>query len=136
MIYCSGNYFSPMIEHFHRLHAMRKSTFISIIQPKMVILPQKFFQKSAPDTYINVNGYIGYNKLKDFKKWHCYAYIRSYFSGVFQKIKIISIRQYKVSSIAINGLNMSGVTGKRHSYKQIYAYRPSRRKSVVESFLV
>ena len=39
----------------------------------------KFFHGSAPGTYINVDGYAGYNKLKDFKRCCCYAHIRRYF---------------------------------------------------------
>ena len=33
----------------------------------------KFFAGSEPSTYINVDGYAGYNKLKDFKRCCCYA---------------------------------------------------------------
>ena len=38
----------------------------------------KFFQVFATGTYIKVDGYAGYNKLKDFKRC-CYAHIRRYF---------------------------------------------------------
>ncbi len=47
----------------------------------------KFFQGAAPGTYINVDGYAGYNKLKDFKRCCCYAHIRRYFLEAIPKGK-------------------------------------------------
>lgn len=82
----------------------------------------KFFAGSDPGTYINVDGYAGYNKLKDFKRFavmHTSEDISWRRSRRARK-RTIRIWQYRDSSIAINSLNVSGVT---ISYKQIYNRR-------------
>ena len=123
-IYCAQNYFSPMIDYFHRQLVKRKyvaadETPIQVLKEadrrpqsksyvwlfrsgddglNPIIISQyhptrngdaaaKFFQESASDTYINVDGYAGYNKLKDFKRCCCYAHIRRYFLEAVPKGK-------------------------------------------------
>ena len=38
----------------------------------------RYFSDSKDGTYISVDGYAGYNKLKNFRRCCCYAHIRRY----------------------------------------------------------
>ena len=98
----------------------------------------KFFQGSAAGTYINVDGYAGYNKLKDFKRCCCYAHIRRYFLEAIPKGK-----EKDYTDPAVQGLLYcnklfeyeQGYREKGLSYKQIYNRRLKDQKPVVEAFL-
>ena len=99
----------------------------------------KFFQGSAPGTYISVDGYAGYNKLKDFKRCCCYAHIRRYFLEAVPKGK-----EKDYTDPAVQGFLYCnklfeyerGYREKGFSYKQIYNRRLKDQKPVVEAFLV
>lgn len=174
-IYCSENYFTPMINYFHRLLTGRKfvagdETPIQVLKEadrrpqsksyvwlfrsgddglNPIIIYQyhptrngdaaaKFFQGSAPGTYINVDGYAGYNKLKDFKRCCCYAHIRRYFLEAIPKGK-----EKDYTDPAVQGFLYCNklfeyersYRGKGLSYKQIYSRRLKDQKPVVEAFL-
>ena len=174
-IYCSENYFTPMINYFHRLLTGRKfvagdETPIQVLKEadrrpqsksyvwlfrsgddglNPIIVYQyhptrngdaaaKFFQGSAPGTYINVDGYAGYNKLKDFKRCCCYAHIRRYFLEAIPKGK-----EKDYTAPAVQGFLYCNklfeyersYRGKGLSYKQIYSRRLKDQKPVVEAFL-
>jgi len=45
----------------------------------------EFFKSAEKGSYIMVDGYAGYNKLKDFKRCCCYAHIRRYFKEAIPK---------------------------------------------------
>ena len=98
----------------------------------------KFFQDSAPGTYINVDGYAGYNKLKDFKRCCCYAHIRRYFAEAIPKGK-----EKDYTDLAVQGFLYCNklfeyersYREKGLSYKQIYNRRLKDQKPVVEAFL-
>ena len=99
----------------------------------------KFFEESAPGTYINVDGYAGYNKLKNFKRCCCYAHIRRYFLEAIPKGK-----EKDYTDPAVQGFLYCNklfeyersYRGKGLSYKQIYNRRLKDQKPVVEAFLV
>lgn len=98
----------------------------------------KFFAGSEPGTYINVDGYAGYNKLKDFKRCCCYAHIRRYFMEAIPKGK-----ETDYTDLAVQGFLYCnklfeyerGYREKGLSYKQIYNRRLKEQKPVVEAFL-
>ncbi|MDE7249287.1 MAG: IS66 family transposase [Lachnospiraceae bacterium] len=97
----------------------------------------KFFAGSEPGTYINVDGYAGYNKLKDFKSC-CYAHIRRYFLEAIPKG-----REKDYTDPAVQGFLYCNklfeyersYREKGLSYKQIYNRRLKDQKPVVEAFL-
>ena len=98
----------------------------------------KFFAGSDPGTYINVDGYAGYNKLKDFKRCCCYAHIRRYFMEAIPKGK-----ETDYTDLAVQGFLYCNklfeyersYREKGLSYKQIYNRRLKDQKPVVEAFL-
>lgn len=175
-IYCAENYFSPMVDYFHRLLTDRKyvaadETPIQVLkepdrrpQSKSyvwlfrsgddglapVIVYQyhptrngdtaaKFFHASAPGTYINVDGYAGYNKLKDFKRCCCYAHIRRYFLEAISKGKEKDYTDPAVQGFLYCNKLFEYERSYREkglSYKQIYNRRLKDQKPVVEAFLV
>ena len=98
----------------------------------------KFFAGSEPGTYINVDGYAGYNKLKDFKRCCCYAHIRRYFMEAIPKGK-----ETDYTDLAVQGFLYCNklfeyersCREKGLSYKQIYNRRLKDQKPVVEAFL-
>ena len=98
----------------------------------------KFFAGSEPGTYINVDGYAGYNKLKDFKRCCCYAHIRRYFMEAIPKGK-----ETDYTDLAVQGFLYCNklfeyersYREKGLSYKQIYNRRLKDQKPVVEAFL-
>lgn len=97
-----------------------------------------FFRESGPGTYINVDGYAGYNKLKGFKRCCCYAHIRRYFLEAIPKGK-----EKDYTDPAVQGFLYCNklfeyersYRGKGLSYKQIYSRRLKDQKPVVEAFL-
>lgn len=98
----------------------------------------EFFQGSAPGTYINADGYAGYNKLKDFKRCCCYAHIRRYFLEVIPKG-----REKDYTDPAVQGFLYCNklfeyertYREKGLSYRQIYNRRLKDQKPVVEAFM-
>ena len=174
-IYCAENYFSPMIDYFHRLLTKRKfvagdETPIQVLKEpdrrpqsksyvwlfrsgddglNPIIVYQyhptrngdaaaKFFQGSAPGTYINVDGYAGYNKLKDFKRCCCYAHIRRYFLEAIPKGKEKDYTDPAVQGFLYCNKLFEYERSYREkglSYKQIFNRRLKDQKPVVEAFL-
>ena len=174
-IYCAQNYFSPMIDHFHRQLIKRKyvagdETPIQVLReadrrpqsksyvwlfrsgddglnPVIVYkyhptrngdAAAKFFQESAPGTYINVDGYAGYNKLKDFKRCCCYAHIRRYFLEAIPKGKEKDYTDPAVQGFLYCNKLFEYERSYREkglSYKQIHNRRLRDQKPVVEAFL-
>ena len=98
----------------------------------------RFFAESEPGTYINVDGYAGYNKLKGFKRCCCYANIRRYFLEAVPKGK-----EQDYTDPAVQGFLYCtklfeyerSYREKGLSYKQIYNRRLKDQKPVVEAFL-
>lgn len=98
----------------------------------------KFFQDSQPGTYINVDAYAGYNKLRSFKRCCCYAHIRRYFLEAIPRGK-----EKDYTDAAVQGFlycNKLFEYERRYrekglSYKQIYNRRLKDQKPVVEAFL-
>ena len=98
----------------------------------------EFFRDSAPGTYIMVDGYAGYNKLKHFKRCSCYAHIRRYFVEAIPKGK-----ESDYTDPAVQGMlycnklfeNERTYRTKGLSYKQIYNRRLKDQKPVIEAFL-
>ena len=174
-IYCAQNYFSPMIDYFHRQLVKRKyvaadETPIQVLKEagrrpqsksyvwlfrsgddglNPIIVYQyhptrngdaaaKFFQESAPGTYINADGYAGYNKLKDFKRCCCYAHIRRYFLEAVPKGKEKDYTDPAVQGFLYCNKLFEYERSYREkglSYKQIYNRRLKDQKPVVEAFL-
>lgn len=98
----------------------------------------KFFQESAPGTYINVDGYAGYNKLKNFKRCCCYAHIRRYFLEAIPKGKEKDYTDPAVQGFLYCNKLFEYERSYREkglSYKQIYNRRLKDQKPVVEAFL-
>lgn len=99
----------------------------------------KFFQGSAPGTYINVDGYAGYNKLTDFRRCCCYAHIRRYFIEAISKGKEKDFTDPAVQGFLYCNKLFEYERNYREkglSYKQIYNRRLKDQKPVVEAFLV
>lgn len=97
-----------------------------------------FFQGSAAGTYINVDGYAGYNKLKDFKRCCCYAHIRRYFLEAIPKGQEKDYTDPAVQGFLYCNKLFEYERSYREkglSYKQIYNRRLKDQKSVVEAFL-
>ena len=174
-IYCAENYFSPMIEYFHRQLVKRKyvagdETPIQVLKEadrrpqsksyvwlfrsgddglNPIIVYQyhptrngnaaaKFFEGSEPGTYINVDGYAGYNKLKDFKRCCCYAHIRRYFLEAVPKGKEKDYTDPAVQGFLYCNKLFEYERSYREkglSYRQIYNRRLKEQKPVVEAFL-
>lgn len=175
-IYCAENYFTPMVDYFHRLLIKRKyvaadETPIQVLKEKdrrpqsksyvwlfrsgddglsPIIIYQyqptrngdaaaEFFRGAAPGSYINVDGYTGYNKLKDFKRCCCYAHIRRYFLEAIPKGK-----EKDYTDPAVQGFLYCNklfeyernYREKSLSHKQIHNRRLKDQKPVVEAFLV
>ena len=98
----------------------------------------EFFRDSAPGTYIMVDGYAGYNKLKHFKRCSCYAHIRRYFVEAIPKGKESDYTDPAVQGMLYcNKLFEYERTYriKGLSYKQIYNRRLKDQKPVIEAFL-
>lgn len=174
-IYCSQNYFSPMIGYFHRLLAKRKyvaadETPIQVLKEQdrrpqsksyvwlfrsgddgehPVIVYQyhptrngdaaaEFFRDSETGTYIIVDGYAGYNKLKDFKRCCCYAHIRRYFKEAIPKGKEKDFTDPAVQGFLYCNKLFEYERSYREkglSYKQRYNRRLRDAKPVVEAFM-
>jgi len=97
-----------------------------------------FFRESAPGTYINVDGYAGYNKLKGFKRCCCYAHIRRYFMEAIPKGKEKDFTDSAVQGMLYCNKLFEYERSYREkglSYKQIYNHRLRDEKPVVEAFL-
>ncbi len=98
----------------------------------------EFFQGAAPGTYINADGYAGYNKLKDFKRCCCYAHIRRYFLETIPKGK-----EKEYTEPAVQGFLYCNklfeyersYREKGFSYRQIYSRRLKDQKPVIEAFM-
>ena len=98
----------------------------------------KFFQGTEPGTYINVDGYAGYNKLKEFKRCCCYAHIRRYFLEAISKGKEKDYTDPAVQGFLYCNKLFEYERSYREkglSYKQIYNRRLKDQKPVVEAFL-
>ena len=98
----------------------------------------EFFRDSAPGTYIMVDGYAGYNKLKHLKRCSCYAHIRRYFVEAIPKGKESDYTDPAVQGMLYcNKLFEYERTYriKGLSYKQIYNRRLKDQKPVIEAFL-
>ena len=147
-IYCAQNYFSPMTGYFHRLLTRKKFVagddglnpiiIYQYHQARNGDAAAKFFQESAPGTYINADGYAGYNKLKDFKRCCCYAHIRRYFLEAIPKGKEKDYTDPAVQGfLYCNKLfeDERSYREKGLSYKQIHNRRLKDQKPVVEAFL-
>lgn len=175
-IYCAENYFTPMVDYFHRLLTKRKyvaadETPIQVLKEKdrrpqsksyvwlfrsgddgqsPIIIYQyqptrngdaaaEFFRGAAPGSYINVDGYTGYNKLKDFKRCCCYAHIRRYFLEAIPKGKEKDYTDPAVQGFLYCNKLFEYERGYREkglSHKQIYNRRLKDQKPVIEAFLV
>ena len=99
----------------------------------------KFFEESAPGTYINVDGYAGYNKLKNFKRCCCYAHIRRYFLEAIPKGKEKDYTDPAVQGFLYCNKLFEYERSYREkglSYEQIHSRRLKDQKPVVEAFLV
>lgn len=98
----------------------------------------EFFKDSNVGTYINVDGYAGYNKLKSFKRCACYAHIRRYFVEAIPKDK-----EKDFTNPAVQGMMYCNklfeyersYKEKNLSYKQKQNRRLKDEKPVVEAFL-
>lgn len=98
----------------------------------------EFFKDSASGTYIMVDGYAGYNKLKSFKRCSCYAHIRRYFVEAVPKGK-----ESDFTDPAVQGMLYcnklfeyeKSYRMKELSHKQIYNCRLKDQKPVIEAFL-
>ena len=98
----------------------------------------EFFHDAASGTYIMVDGYAGYNKLKQFKRCSCYAHIRRYFVEAIPKGKETDYQDPSVQGMLYcNKLFEYERTYriKGLSYKQIYNRRLKDQKPVIEAFL-
>lgn len=175
-IYCAENYFTPMVDYFHRRLTKRKyvaadETPIQVLKEKdrrpqsksyvwlfrsgddgqsPIIIYQyqptrngnaaaEFFRGAAPGSYINVDGYTGYNKLKDFKRCCCYAHIRRYFLEAIPKGKEKDYTDPAVQGFLYCNKLFEYERGYREkglSHKQIYNRRLKDQKPVIEAFLV
>ena len=88
--------------------------------------------------YLMVDGYTGYNKVKDIKRCCCFAHIRRYFFDAIPKGK-----QRDISNPAVQGVEYCDklfayerhFKEKGYSYKQIKNGRLKHEKPVIEAFL-
>ena len=97
----------------------------------------EFFAGAGPGTYINADGYAGYNKLKDFKRCCCYAHIRRYFLEAIPKGKEKDYTDPAVQGFLYCNKLFEYERSYREkglSYKQIYNRRLRDQKPVVEAF--
>lgn len=97
----------------------------------------EFFKDSAKGTYINVDGYAGYNKLKDFKRCCCYAHIRRYFLEAIAKGKETDYTDPAVQGFLYCNKLFEYERNYRErglSYKQIKNRRLKDQKPIVEAF--
>jgi transposase len=98
----------------------------------------QFFQDASSGTYIMVDGYAGYNKLKRFRRCSCYAHIRRYFIEAIPKG-----HEKDFTDPAVQGMLYCNklfeyersYREKGFSYEQIYKRRLKDQKPVVEAFL-
>lgn len=98
----------------------------------------EFFSDAKDGTYISVDGYAGYNKLKNFRRCCCYAHIRRYFMEAIPKG-----RETDYTDPAVQGFLYCNklfeyerrYREKGYSHKQIYNRRLKDQKPVVEAFL-
>lgn len=89
--------------------------------------------------YLMVDGYTGYNKVKDIRRCCCFAHIRRYFFDAIPKGK-----QRDISIPAVQGVEYCDklfayerhFKEKGYSYRQIKNGRPKHEKPVIEAFLV
>ena len=98
----------------------------------------KFFAGSEPGTYINADGYAGYNKLKDFKRCCCYAHIRRYFLEAIPKGKEKDYTDPAVQGFLYCNKLFEYERSYREkglSYRQIYNRRLKDQKPVIEAFM-
>ena len=98
----------------------------------------EFFAGAEPGAYINVDGYAGYNKLKDFKRCCCYAHIRRYFLEAVPKGKEKDYTDPAVQGFLYCNKLFEYERSYREkglSYRQIYNRRLRDQKPVVEAFL-
>lgn len=174
-IFCAQNYFSPMIEYFHRLLTKRKyvagdETPIQVLkeadrrpqsksyvwlfrsgddgEPPIIVCQYhptrngdaaaEFFRDSQAGTYLIVDGYAGYNKLKRFKRCCCYAHIRRYFREAIPQGKEKDFTDPAVQGFLYCNKLFEYERSYREkglSYKQIYNRRLRDEKPVVEAFM-
>ena len=98
----------------------------------------EFFREAASVTYLMVDGYAGYNKLKQFHRCSCYAHIRRYFVEAIPKGKETDYQNPAVQGMLYcnklfeyeRSYRMKGL-----SYKQIQKRRLKDQKPVIEAFL-
>lgn len=98
----------------------------------------EFFRDSEAGTYIIVDGYAGYNKLKSFKRCCCYAHIRRYFKEAVPKGKEKDFTDPAVQGFLYCNKLFEYERSYREkglSYKQIYNRRLRDEKPVVEAFM-
>ncbi len=98
----------------------------------------EFFRDSGSGTYIIVDGYAGYNKLRDFKRCCCYAHIRRYFKEAIPKGKEKDFTDPAVQGFLYCNKLFEYERAYREkglSYKQIYNRRLRDEKPVVEAFM-
>ena len=89
--------------------------------------------------YLMVDGYTGYNKVKDIRRCCCFAHIRRYFFDAIPKGK-----QRDISIPAVQGVEYCDklfayerhFKEKGYSYRQIKNGRLKHEKPVIEAFLV
>ena len=174
-VYCSQNYFMPMIDYFHRLLVKRRfvgadETPIQVLKeegrrpqaksyvwlfrsgddgkPPIILYEYhptrngdaaaEFFHGSEAGTYIIVDGYAGYNKLKEFKRCSCYAHIRRYFLEAIPKGKEKDITEPAVQGfLYCNKLfeYERNYREKELTYKQRYNRRQRDEQPIVEAFM-
>lgn len=145
-IYCAQNYFKPVIDYLGKL--LNQRMFVAGDETPIILFQYhptrngdaaaEFFRDSAPETYLMVDGYAGYNKLKHFKRCSCYAHIRRYFVEAIPKGK-----ESDYTDPAVQGMLYCNklfeyertYRTKGLSYKQIYNRRLKDQKPVIEAFL-
>lgn len=174
-IFCSENYFSPILNYLGR--QLNKRQFVAGDETPIQVLKEEgrraqtksyvwlfrsgddglnpiimfqyhptrngdaaadFFQNAASGTYIMVDGYAGYNKLKDFKRCSCYAHIRRYFVEAIPKGKESDFTDPAVQGMLYCNKLFEYERDYRRkglSHKQIYHRRQKDQKPVIEAFL-
>ena len=98
----------------------------------------EFFRDASSGTYLMVDGYAGYNKLKQFQRCSCYAHIRRYFVEAIPRGKETDYQNPAVQGMLYcnklfeyeRSYRMKGL-----SYKQIQKRRLKDQKPVIEAFL-
>ncbi len=99
---------------------------------------EKFLQDAPDGFYLMVDGYQGYNKVKNAKRCCCYAHIRRYFIEAIPKGHEEDYTNPAVQGVLYCNKLFEYERSYREkclSYKQIYKRRLKDEKPVIEAFL-